>query len=305
MMKCAKNILHYKLKPKMKIIRAIKNKFKKFILRQRLKLSGGYFIEVEDSIARRPLRLFLRKDSFMESEILKQGLYGKWEKESLRIWSHLSSGAEVILDVGSNTGIYTLLAFNNNSKAKVLSIEPVPVNFEVLVKNIIANGHQPCAEMVALSDNEGVAKMFMLKDRLNYMTSVNENRYALHPEISGKHEVVEIKVPIVTYGRLAEKHQITKVDLIKIDVEGHELAVIRSMLSMIKRDLPIILLEVIGDKNAIELTKIFDNIGYKYISIDESNPGRVVSRLTDNNHHNFLICTQSTIDFLRIKGLVS
>jgi FkbM family methyltransferase len=289
----------------MKIIKAIKNKLKFFLERQSLKLIGGYFIEVEDSIAHRPLRLFLRRDSFMESEILKHGLYGKWEKESLRIWSHLSSRARVILDVGSNTGIYSLLALNNNSQSKVLSIEPVPVNFEVLVKNIIANGHQPCAEMVALSDKEGVAKMFMLKDRLNYMTSVNENRYALHPEIAGNHEIVEIEVPIVTYSSLAEKHHITKVDLIKIDVEGHELAVIKSMLPMIKKDLPIILLEVIGDENANELSKIFDKLGYNYISIDESNPGRVVSRLTDNDHHNFIICDQSTIDFLRIKGLVT
>jgi len=88
-------------------------------------------------------------------------------------------------------------------------------------------------------------------------------------------------------------------------VEGHELAVIKSMLPMIKKDLPIILLEVIGDENANELSKIFDKLGYNYISIDESNPGRVVSRLTDNDHHNFIICDQSTIDFLRIKGLVT
>ena len=261
------------------------------------------FIKINDAIGGKPFCLYMREDSFMEKVIFEKGLYGEWEKESLKIWAHLSKQSDVILDIGANTGIFSMLAQNNNSAAKVIAIEPVGVNFEVLSKNISRNKFPIIAEKVALSDKKGTAKMFMLKDRLNYMTSVNENRYAGAPHVKGNYEVVEIEVPIMPFSEIVSRHSLQKIDLVKIDVEGHEIAVLNSMLPWLQKYKPHILIEVIGDDNAIELNKIFGLMGYKFLSINEENISKQVNELWDNHHHNFLITNQETIQLLQQKNL--
>ncbi len=262
------------------------------------------FINVEDVIGKKPFKLFLRYDSFMESVIFYKGLYGEWEKESLKIWAELSKSAKTIIDIGANTGIFSLLAYNNNPDSTIIAIEPVPINFEILKKNIRKNKFKIIAENIALSDKDGSAKMFMLKDRLNYMTSVNDDRYAIHPEIKGNAEVIEIEVPTAQFTSISTKNKLQKIDLIKIDVEGHEIPVLKNMLPLIEKYRPAILIEIIGDENALILDEMFKKLNYQFISIDEVNQSFVVEKLWDNDHHNFLICDREVIELLRAKELV-
>ena len=259
---------------------------------------------IEDKIASRSFEMYIREDSMIEPRILSKGLYNDWEKESLKIWAELSKKANTILDIGANTGIYSLIAQNNNAVAKIIAIEPVEINFEVLSRNIQQNNFSIHAEQVALSDKEGTAQMFMLKDQLNYMTSVNDNRYALHPEIQGDSAVVEIQVPLKPFSYINSKYDLRKIDLIKIDVEGHEITVLGAMLPYIRESKPVILIEVIGDDNAAQLDAMFTNLNYRFISINESKKSVVADKLWDNDHHNFLICFDDTIAFLREKSLV-
>ena len=273
------------------------------------KYSNNYyynrFITVDDEIAGKPFQLYFRKDSFMEAVILEKGLYGKWEKESLKIWSHLAKESNVIIDIGANTGIFSMIAQNNNENANVIAIEPVDVNYGVLTQNLTQNKFPIKAEKIALSDKEGVAKMFMLKNQLNYMTSVNDDRYALHPEIKGNTQVVEIEVPIKPFSHVFDKYNLKNIDLIKIDVEGHEITVLNAMLPYIEKYKPAILIEIIGDENAKVLNEMFKKLNYLFISIDEENLSKQVDKMWDNNHHNFLICDEKTIHFLKSKMLVA
>ncbi len=263
------------------------------------------FIQTFDSIANKGLKLYLREDSFMERVIRQTGLYGDWEKESLKIWATLSKQANTIIDIGANTGIFSLIAKNNNANATVIAIEPINTNFDVLSKNIKKNKLDIIAEKVALSDKKGIATMFMLKDLLNYMTSVNDNRYDLHPEIRNNHPVVEVKVPTDTFESIFNKHRLSKLDLIKIDVEGHEIAVLNNMLPLIEKYKPAILIEIIGDDNAAQIQQIVAPFNYSFVSIDEVNLSYEVDKLWDNDHHNFLLCNKTIIKTLKDAGLVS
>lgn len=274
-----------------------------FLFPNKFKSRFNRFIKIFDESANKPFYLYLREDSFMEKVILEKGLYGDWEKESLKIWALLSKQANTIIDIGANTGIFSMIAQNNNPAATIIAVEPVDINFSVLAKNISKNKYSIVAEKIALSDKEGSAKMFMLKDRLNYMTSVNDDRYANAPHVKGDHEVVEIEVAIKPFDYLINKHKPGTIDLVKIDVEGHETTVLNTMLPYLKKFKPTILIEVIGNGNAVNLNTIFKDLGYKFISIDEENTSRVVDELWDNNHHNFLICNTDTIDYLIEKNL--
>ena len=269
------------------------------------KPSYNTFISIKDSIAKKSFQMYLRQDGFIEREINDKGLYGGWEMESLKIWAMLAKNSNTIIDIGANTGAFSLIAQNNNPRARVIAIEPIDINFMVLSQNIKQNNFPVIAEKIALSEKEGIAKMFMLKDRLNYMTSVNDDRYALHPEIKGDSAVVEIEVSIKPFSYIYKKYNLDNIDLIKIDVEGHEITVLNAMMPYLEKHKPTILIEIIGDANAVKLNDMFKGLGYEFISIDEIKQSVVVDKLWDNDHHNFLICNKNTIQYLRSKQLVA
>jgi FkbM family methyltransferase len=276
-----------------------------FVRRYRLPAGPG-LIPVLDKVSGQRLMLTWRTDSMMETQIYRYGLYGAWERQSLRLWAHLCADAREILDVGANTGIYSLLARKNNAQARILAMEPVPVNAGVLQANIDANAADILVERSAMSDRDGEAVMYMLSDQLNYMTSVNDDRYALHPEIVGQSKVVPITVPTTTWETLRAKHRLSGPDLIKIDVEGHELAVMRSLLALLVEQRPTILLEVIGDDNAAQLNNMLRPLGYVFFSIDEVGRSiRPAADLWDNDHQNFLVCRTDVAETLRNKGLIT
>lgn len=266
--------------------------------------SAPGLIAIQDQVSGQRLLMTWRPDSMMETEFYRYGLYGSWERHSLRVWANLCSTAREILDIGANTGVYSLLARKNNPSATIVALEPVPANANVLQANVDANAADVIVERFAMSDHDGEAVMYMLKDQLNYMTSVNDDRYALHPEIVGQSTVVPVDVPIETWATLKAKHNLRGPELIKIDVEGHELAVMRSLHAHIAVHRPTILIEIIGDENAASLNTMLQPLDYVYISIDETDgTAKAVESLWDNDHQNFLICRPEVADALRSRGL--
>jgi FkbM family methyltransferase len=275
-----------------------------FVRRYRVPSQPGV-VAILDEISGKPLLLNWREDSMMETQFYRYGLYGSWERHSLRIWAYLSGSAREVLDIGANTGVYSLLARKNNSSASILALEPIPTNADVLQANVNANEASIIVERVAMSDRDGAATMHMLKDQLNYMTSVDDDRYARYPETIGQATVVPISVPVATWETLKQRNNLTGPDLIKIDVEGHELAVMRSLLAHVALRRPTILIEIIGDENAAALNEMLQPLGYVFIAIDE--PGRrarTVDALWNNDHQNFLICRAEIANDLKSKGLV-
>lgn len=265
---------------------------------------GRRFVTIEDRIAGKPIRMYLREDSMMERQFLKYGLYGEWEKESLKLWSALAAESRVVVDIGANTGVFSLVAKNRNAAARVVAIEPISENFDVLTRNCRENNFDIRPLNVALSDKSGKAEMHMLKDRLNYMTSVKGNLYADFPEIQGRNEVVKVEVDTRPFSWVIETCELATVDLVKIDVEGHELAVVQSMMPAIRQFRPTILIEVIGDDTARGLEELLKGLDYGYVCIDEVGKPKTTDRLWDNDRHNFLLAQTSVIEMLRGKGLI-
>ncbi len=260
------------------------------------------FIEVNDKYSMGNIKLYWRPDSFMETEIFKFGLYGEWEKQSLEIWAQLSMISSQIVDIGANTGIYSIVAKKNNLKAQVVAIEPIQTNFEILSKNVVANALQITTVQAAVSNYEGTSKMFVLKDRLNYMTALNDNRYNRHPEHAKNIPVIETIVQVNTLENIAHNSGMDKIDLIKIDVEGHELVVFESIGDYLKINLPSVLVEIISDDAAQGINKIIENFGYYILAMNERDTKcKLVNEVWNNQHHNFLLCNEK--HFLHLKKL--
>lgn len=275
-----------------------------FIHKERKKYFPQNFIQVSDSISKQSFLMQLRNDGFIENQILKNGLYGGWEKESLKIWANLSQKANTIIDIGANTGVFAHLAWVNNPKATIIAVEPIPLNYSILAKNISKNKASINSEQCALSNKSGTANMYMLKDKVNYMTSVNQNRYSLHPEIQKNDAIVEVNITIRDFEYLFAKHNLSEINLIKLDVEGHEIEVLESMMPYIIKFKPTILIEVISNEIASFVEHSFIKLGYKFIAIDEENISKEVEHIWDNDHHNFLLTTEYLYTYLKSIKLI-
>ena len=63
-----------------------------------------------------------------------------WEAETIPIFSKIAARSTLVLDIGANTGAYTLIAGAANSQSRILSFEPVPEIYNRLVSNVQLNG---------------------------------------------------------------------------------------------------------------------------------------------------------------------
>ncbi|MDB2265482.1 FkbM family methyltransferase [Halorubrum ezzemoulense] len=122
------------------------------------------------------------------------------------IVSELQEG-DVFLDVGANIGLYSVFAKSTGSK--VIAAEPEPSNIEILRRNLTkVNGESQILEQ-ALSDSNGTAHLEL-------------------SESDGCHSLSDdgIEIQTARLDTLVESGGIPTPDVVKIDVEGAESAVL-------------------------------------------------------------------------------
>ncbi len=150
-----------------------------------------------------------------------------------RVWFDVAPG-DVVVDVGAHIGLYTLLAAA--SGARVFALEPDPANRALLEANLRMNGWRDAHVFpVAASDRVGSASL-RCADGINRGTS---SLAAVQPETSSS-SPCEI-VPTETLDRLLAPFQLDRIDWLKVDVEGHEAAVLAGACEVLSRTRNLIL----------------------------------------------------------------
>jgi FkbM family methyltransferase len=151
--------------------------------------------------------------------------------------SLLFKGA-VVVDIGANVGYYSLVAASHiGSSGRIYAFEPMSKQFERLMENILRNQlSQITALKLALSDRVQAAIM-----QLNDLHNIGAASLRPTNGPSGVCETVEC----TTLDLFAESEGLSQLDVIKIDVEGLELAVLRGATKTLDRFQPVILVEVV------------------------------------------------------------
>jgi len=198
------------------------------------------------------LKLILKQKTISEMLIMilsialaltKERLFQKWVKKV----------KGVFVDVGANIGFYTEMA--SKKASFVLAFEPNPKVFAILRKRFEGKNNVACSNY-ALGNFNGFSKLYVtINDRdifdINGSSSLVVN-YKL-----GSYDV-QVK-------RMDDLDVINsmKIDMIKIDVEGFEVEVLKGAEETIKRNKPVLLIECHGLKIFKEVSNIMSRIGYK------------------------------------------
>lgn len=148
------------------------------------------------------------------------------EKYEIKLFKKYVTKGMTVVDVGANIGYYTLLAARLvGDKGRVIAFEPEPQNYALLVRNIGMNSYRNIVPLKkAVSSKTGTADLFLNRQ---------SGAHSFSPDRDDNIGVTRVEtVSLDQYFKGRER----PIDIIKIDVEGAELAVFQGMSNIIRKN---------------------------------------------------------------------
>ena len=224
------------------------------------------------------IEYLFKKFFIAEKYLLKKRLiraYKKQYEEELLFLDKIVDKNLESVDVGVYRGVYTFQLAKLSKH--VHSFEPNPLIFPYLNKNLKKIVKNITLYNTALSDVKTVTDLKISK-RFNTIIKKNyEERYKLGTAPIHKNNLLTNKEFItckVKTERLDDLLASKNIGFIKIDVEGHEKNVLKGSENLIKKNKPILLVEIEErhSKEKVEDTINFiNNLGYKSYFLDKLN----------------------------------
>ena len=161
----------------------------------------------------------------------------------------------IFVDVGANTGVYTVMAGTIVGDRSIIAFEPLPSVVAILKRNLALNGLAERVRLieVALSDQAGTAQLH-LPDPGHGLV---ETSASLEPDFQQADSTCEVPVKRLDDIRIPDP-----IAVIKVDIEGHEHAFLRGARETILRDRPIIFAEVVGPAKRGAIGAFLHSIDY-------------------------------------------
>lgn len=165
-----------------------------------------------------------------------------FETDVLRIYAGLIKPGSVILDIGANVGLYSLLgAEKAGPTGRILAFEPEPTTHAALLKNLTLNHIDHVTALpLALSDRNGQVEL-SVPEEVKAKYEFGDSYLSMNPAAT---DGSLHTIPCRRLDDVLEEMNISKVDLIKIDVEGAEYLCLSGAERLLQGDhKPIILME--------------------------------------------------------------
>lgn len=188
-----------------------------------------------------------------------------FELDTVSVFLALLPLTSTVVDVGANTGIYAILAGltpeESGTLREVYAFEPVPQIYGALRRNLALNHLSHVrAECSAVGDVDGETTLYIPADVM-YPTGASTLKGL-------RHAVEEINVVCRRLDTYFSEISST-VDLIKIDTEATEPAVLKGAQQLLERDKPFIICEVLPGRTEAALESLLHPLGYRYFWITD------------------------------------
>nr|AQS28773.1 hypothetical protein [uncultured archaeon] len=123
---------------------------------------------------------------------------------------------DVVVDIGANIGMFSLLAAKSAVKGRVYSFEPFSENFNLLMENIKLNNLENIVPIKgAVAQRNGTRKLYLVKGKNFGGNSFEKKHWQADTSKT-------IKVETVTLDKFIRSYKIEKIDFLKVDCEGAE-----------------------------------------------------------------------------------
>ena len=175
------------------------------------------------------------------SEHIQQQLfwYGYYERPVALLLENIIERSSIILDIGANTGYFTLIAANKAKAGTVFSFEPVKELFQKLQKNIDENTlHNVEINQLAVGEDDEDGVIFI-------SGSDNLGMSSLRPpeNFAG----VSQPVRTIRLDNWITEKKIKSIDIVKVDIEGSELFALKGMDETLSKFKPVLIVEINPD----------------------------------------------------------
>jgi FkbM family methyltransferase len=218
------------------------------------------------------MNIYFKESQFGQFCLLEDDLisncinnHGFWEQHLWLFYKEFIKPHYVIIDGGANLGFHSVQFAKLANKGIIYSFEPQPLIFNLLSTNSLING---CSDIIkqfrlGLGDLVGQElKMTPLKEQIFEEHCINYGGRGLTEGDEGEEDV-----QLTTIDNL----HLTKLDLIKLDVQGFELHTLKGGEDTIKANKPLIFIENYPDseqdQKVIELIKEW---GYEVYRLEVS-----------------------------------
>jgi FkbM family methyltransferase len=210
--------------------------------RRILALRGG---PVDVLSERDGIRFRLDISEWVQMRIFFDRFIPTYDVDELAFVNQCLREGDVALDVGAQIGLYTL-TFSKavGASGRVFSFEPDPRNRERLLGNAALNDFARNVTLVpvALSDSAGQATFYR---------SSNLGHSSMNAAVATESRVDEIRVETTTLDAYCRQASLERVRLAKIDVEGHETAVLSGARETLARHaIDFIMMEYVAERAA-------------------------------------------------------
>lgn len=219
----------------------IRNTGKGYALANRFRVHGNIPLTIEGHT----FKMYAEADDFIINEMY----YGmNYERKEFRLLNFLLPQSSNFIDVGANTGVFTIFAAKVNPNLKVLAIEPHPGNFRRLIRNVALNQVNVSFSESAIGSYEGMISFNLPSDESLSTTSSANLEFVSNFSTA---QLKTIQVNQHTLNDMLKAIAISERDLLKIDVEYYELEVLLGCSEIISKKKPMILIEILNYENLV------------------------------------------------------
>lgn len=203
-----------------------------------------------------------RGDEGKPTQIYWRGL--AYAEPDAILFYHLARSSRITIDVGAHIGLYSLLAAHANPRGRVFAMEPLPRAYGRLVSNVNANSQNNivCLPWAAGDIDRREDFYFVPVESIPSSSGLKRDFFCGDENTE---EIKSLPVQVVPLDSLLSSEDAHNIDLVKIDTESTEPAVLKGMRNILKHSRPNVLCEVLASTGtATEIEDALDGLGYRF-----------------------------------------